>query len=118
MLKIIFGTNECAVIQDRFIQELIIRNAKECFSQIAGKKSWSKACEYMRVEFKPDKAINVDGLIHKDLIKRLDENADIEIFEIDGITYEVPYFGGDANVWQEVEYLPNGNVRIVIDGRM
>ena len=116
MLKIIFSNKECFTIQDRFIQELVIEGAKECFKQVAGRKSWYKHCEYMRVEFKPNKDIKVDGLKDKDYIKRLDEKFDIRVFEVDGVTYEVPYFGGETNVWQEVEYLPDGNIRIVVDG--
>ena len=116
MLKVIFSNKECFMIQDRFIDELIVEGAKECFKQVGGRKSWYKHCDYMMVEFKLNKDINVDGLKDKDLIKRLDERFDIVIFEIDGITYKVPYFGGDANIWQEVEYLQNGNIRIVIDG--
>lgn len=115
MIKLIFENCESAMIQDRFIKELKIQNAVDNYRQVGERKYWAKSCDRVLLEFKPSAEIIADGLsIEKDIIKRLDMFNDITIVEVDGQTYFVPYEGGEVNIYQQVEYLPNGDVRIII----
>ena len=115
MVKLIFENCEEASIQDRFIVELKIEGATDRYRQVGERKYWAKSCEKVLLEFKPDNSIITDGLYDEnDLIKRLDMFSDVEIIEVDGQTYYVPYEGNEVNILQQVEYLPNGNVRIII----
>lgn len=115
MIKVIFENNEVAIIQDRFVEKLVIKGATDEYRQVGAKKSWAKSAESIFLEFKPSNEIITDGLYEeKDIIKRLDMFSDISIIEVDGQTYYVPYKGYEVNIYQEIEHLPNGNIRIVI----
>lgn len=115
MVKLIFENNEEASIQNRFIKELKIQGAVDNYRQVGERKYWSKSCERVLLEFRPSAEIITDGLKEKDIIKRLDMFSDIVIIEVDGQTYYVPYEGSEVNIYQQVEYLPNGDVRVIID---
>lgn len=115
MITVIFENDELVMIQDRFIENLVIQGSVENYRQIGTKKTWAKSAESVLLEFKPDKEIITDGLKEeKDITKRLDMFSDITMIEVDGQTYFVPYKGAEVNIYQDVEQLPNGNIRITI----
>jgi hypothetical protein len=115
MITIVFENLDSVMIQDRFIENLVIRGSVENYRQVGTKKSWTYSAESVLLEFNPDKEIITKGLKEeKDITKRLDMFSDITMLEIDGQTYFVPYKGVEVNIYQNVEYLPNGNIRITI----
>ena len=116
MIKLIFENSEVAMIQDRFIKNLEIRGAVDEYKQVGARKHWAKSAESVLLEFKPNEEIITEGLHEeKDLVKRLDKFSDISIIEVDGQTYYVPYKGCEINLYQNMERLDNGDIRIIIN---
>ena len=115
MITVVFENHESIMIQDRFIENLVIRGSVENYRQVGFKKSWTYSAESILLEFNPDKEIITKGLKEeKNITKRLDMFSDITMIEVDGKTYFVPYKGAEVNIYQDVEQLPNGNIRITI----
>ena len=115
MIIVVFENLEYIMIQDRFIENLVIRGSVENYRQVGTKKTWAESAESVLLEFKPDKEIITSGLKEeKDITKRLDMFSDITMIEVDGKTYFVPYEGIEVNIYQDVKQLPNGNIRVAI----
>ena len=104
MLTIIFENSDFLSIQDRFVKDLRISEVTDNYYQNESRKYWIKSCRELFLELEPN----------DDIIKRLAMFSDISIIEVDGQRFYVPFKGCEVNIYQNIEHLLNGNIRIII----
>ena len=104
MLIIIFENSDSLSIQDKSIKDFRILGVTDNYYQNESRKYWTKSCRELFLELEPN----------DDIIKRLDMFSDISIIEVDGQRFYVPFTGYEVNIYQNIEHLLNGNIRIII----
>lgn len=104
MLTIIFENCDSFSVQDKFVKDLRIIGITDNYYQNESRKYWTKSCRELFLELEPN----------DDIIKRLDMFSDISIIEVNDQRFYVPFKGCEVNIYQNIEHLLNGNIRIII----